>query len=45
MFDEVDPPNGAKGAMGMITPMAKKGAISSCEANVGLSRNLIVMLF
>jgi len=37
-------PNGAKGTMGLITTMAQKGAISLCEANIRLSKNLAVML-
>ena len=31
MFDDVDPPNGAKGAIDMITPMTQKGAIGPCK--------------
>ena len=40
-FDDVDPPNGA---IGMPTPLTQKGAIGPCEGNVGLSRNLVVVL-
>ena len=45
MFDDANPSNGAKGVMCLITPMAQKGAVGSCEVNVGLSRNLTVVLF
>ena len=30
--------------MGLANPLAQKGAIGPCEANVGLSRNLVVVL-
>ena len=33
-----------KDAMGLITPMTQKDAIGPCEANVGLLRNLTVVL-
>jgi len=44
MFDHADPPNGAKSAMSLITPMAQKDAVGPYEANVGLSRNFTVVL-
>ena len=37
-------PQWHKGAMGLITQMAQKDAIDPCEDNIGLSRNLTVMI-
>ena len=38
MFDNVDPSNGAKGAVGLITPLAQKGAIYPCKASWALEK-------